>query len=310
MNKIQRSINVLVVCYKQQNVIKRALDSVLNQKEFGLNKIIVCDDCSPDETWKVLQEYKTQYSEYIDIYRNEHNLGIYQNMMKLLSLRGNADLYVSLSGDDAFGIGYFKAIQEFLCSTNVDFSKAIGIYSDFTCITPNGQSLVHVQDMVKNKNINLISLYLRQKICCRSLIVNDVLLSRHEGTVLDKGLALAEWLFELNKIKELEVVYYVPVVGDIYYKGIGISTKLLDSEYYSSEAIVKWTYLKKAFIKTSRDNCLANAEIYKARFLKNPKLCYFIMAAFYYLNSGYPQKVSFGDLKSFLSLMKRRILRN
>ena len=41
MTDTYKSITVLVICYKQQEVIKRALDSVLCQKEYGLNKIEV-----------------------------------------------------------------------------------------------------------------------------------------------------------------------------------------------------------------------------------------------------------------------------
>ena len=44
MNNSYKSITVLVICYKQQEVIKRALDSILCQKEFGLKKIVVCDE--------------------------------------------------------------------------------------------------------------------------------------------------------------------------------------------------------------------------------------------------------------------------
>ena len=111
MTDTYKSITVLVICYKQQDVIKRALDSVLCQKEYGLNKIVVCDDCSPDKTWDVLQDYKSRYPEYFEIHRNEHNLGIYQNMEKLVSLRGESDLFVDLSGDDAFENGFFNFLR-------------------------------------------------------------------------------------------------------------------------------------------------------------------------------------------------------
>ena len=123
MTDTYKSITVLVICYKQQDVIKRALDSVLCQKEYGLNKIVVCDDCSPDKTWDVLQDYKSRYPEYFEIHRNEHNLGIYQNMEKLVSLRGESDLFVNLSGDDAFENGFFKAVQDYIKANNLKLSS-------------------------------------------------------------------------------------------------------------------------------------------------------------------------------------------
>lgn len=301
------SITVLVICYKQQEVIKRALDSILCQKEYGLNKIVVCDDCSPDNTWKVLQDYKSRYPDYFEIHRNDPNLGIYQNMLKLLSLRGDSDLYVNLSGDDAFDTGYFKALQEFIIENNIDFSKPVGIFSDFANSAPDGEFSVRSQKLVECCKDNLLSLYLRQKICCRSLVLNNKVLEKHKGTIFNKGLALAEWLFDINRICMIESVYYVPVIGDIYFSGIGVSTKLLNSQYYISESIEKWEYLKDKIILKQEDKKLADAEIYKARFLAHPKISLLVRSIFLYMQSGYPQKVSFKELNGFTFLMRKKI---
>ena len=51
-------INVLVVTYNQENVIGRCLESILCQKVFGLNKIIICDDHSTDNNWLIINAYK------------------------------------------------------------------------------------------------------------------------------------------------------------------------------------------------------------------------------------------------------------
>ena len=75
-----KRIVICIVSYNQEDVIGRTLDSILNQKEWGLFKIIVSDDCSKDRTWEILQEYKGKYPEIMDIHRNEHNLGIYGNV--------------------------------------------------------------------------------------------------------------------------------------------------------------------------------------------------------------------------------------
>ena len=50
-----KRITVLVMTYNQEELIKRALNSILNQKEYGLFKVVVCDDCSKDNTWNVLK---------------------------------------------------------------------------------------------------------------------------------------------------------------------------------------------------------------------------------------------------------------
>ena len=103
------SITALVITYNQEDVIGRALDSILQQKEWGLKEIVVCDDCSTDRNWEVIQTYAHNYPQYIRAYRNNPNLGIYNNLEKVISLRGDAGVFVSLAGDDVYYNGYFKA---------------------------------------------------------------------------------------------------------------------------------------------------------------------------------------------------------
>ena len=54
-------ISVVIITYKQQDLISRAIDSVLCQKEYGLKEIVISDDCSPDNTWSVLNNYSNKY---------------------------------------------------------------------------------------------------------------------------------------------------------------------------------------------------------------------------------------------------------
>ena len=49
-------INILLITYNQENLIRRTLDSILCQKEIGINNIVVNDDCSKDNTWEILKE--------------------------------------------------------------------------------------------------------------------------------------------------------------------------------------------------------------------------------------------------------------
>lgn len=39
--------------------------------------IIVCDDCSPDGTWDIIQSDKEKYPEYFIIHKKLSNKGIY-----------------------------------------------------------------------------------------------------------------------------------------------------------------------------------------------------------------------------------------
>lgn len=97
--------------YKQADVIGRNIESILQQREYGLHEIIVCDDCSPDNNWDVIQSYVKKYPNIIRAYRNITNLGIYGNSDKCASLHGDADLFCWLEGDDALEPGVFKGFR-------------------------------------------------------------------------------------------------------------------------------------------------------------------------------------------------------
>lgn len=67
-----KTVSVIIATYNSEKYIRRALDSLLNQKglhsQFEL-EIIVVDDCSQDDTPSILKEYGIAYL------RNERNSG-------------------------------------------------------------------------------------------------------------------------------------------------------------------------------------------------------------------------------------------
>ena len=53
-------VDILMATYNGEKYLKSQIDSILNQsfKDF---KLIICDDCSKDKTWQILEEYKNKY---------------------------------------------------------------------------------------------------------------------------------------------------------------------------------------------------------------------------------------------------------
>jgi len=62
-------------------LLEKALESVIKQK-FGGFEIIVIDDCSTDDTFDFLTQYKANYR--ITLLRNDQNLGLQQSLNKAL----------------------------------------------------------------------------------------------------------------------------------------------------------------------------------------------------------------------------------
>lgn len=77
-------ISVALATYNGSRFIREQIDSILAQT-MGDFEIIICDDCSSDNTIEILQEYCSK-DERIHIYKNSANIGFKKNFEKILSL--------------------------------------------------------------------------------------------------------------------------------------------------------------------------------------------------------------------------------
>ena len=69
-----KTIGVIVPNYNSGIYIKKCLDSLLEQ-EYKVNEIIVVDDCSTDESKKIVKEY-TKKNDKIILLENGKNMGV------------------------------------------------------------------------------------------------------------------------------------------------------------------------------------------------------------------------------------------
>lgn len=211
-------ISVLVICYKQENVIRRAMDSLIAQKDY-IYEICINDDKSPDKTWEILLEYQAKYPDLVKPVRNDPNLGIFQNIEATWK-RPMGDMIYQLSGDDECGKDYFKHVVEFVLEKGIDYkNQAFCVYGDYVQINKNGQSIRYKNELI---HPNVIKLKLRKLLSNRSACFSR--------KVLDSFVPISEgrsYMIEAAQDIELQVFskynYYVPFIGNIYYAEIGVS---------------------------------------------------------------------------------------
>ena len=291
--RMQAKINVLVVTYKHQEVIGRTIDSILSQKKYGLNKIIICDDCSPDNNWDVISSYVKRFPDYITAYRNEKNLGIYGNSDKLISLKGDADLFCWLEGDDALCEGFFENIQKVISTHNVDLKGRVGICCDWKMILPSGEEKTFSNRASVLTRMTPLSLYLRGMITWRGSVFSAAVLDSFQPTKLDAGLNLAETLFDSQFFKYVDRLYYSNYVGTIYYAQVGISTTLgSKSSYMNEENILKIQYILDNFDLNNRDKHWYRYKLYKTMNQLSPSLSNVSHALINYVKGVYRGKGS------------------
>lgn len=125
MNKVA----VVITTYNLEKYIAQALDSVLMQKTNFSYKIIVADDCSTDNTIRILKEYRSKYPEKIELMLNKKNEGSLANSNRVFD--GLQSEYFSfLDGDDYWlgedhlqkQVDYLDTHREYmLCGGNTQY---------------------------------------------------------------------------------------------------------------------------------------------------------------------------------------------
>jgi glycosyltransferase involved in cell wall biosynthesis len=104
--------SIILLAYNSEEYIGEAIESVLNQNCDDY-EIIVGDDCSTDNTIKIVEKYKSIKPEIIKISRSKVNQGITSNFNNCLKECVGQYIFL-LGGDDVFLPGKLSAQIEFM----------------------------------------------------------------------------------------------------------------------------------------------------------------------------------------------------
>ena len=238
MRSIPR-ISVLMITYNQEKVVRRALDSLIAQKDY-LYEICINDDCSTDETFRILKEYEMKYPGLVKPVQNNPNLGIFHNIEATWK-RPTGDIVTRLVGDDESPYGYYKKIIDFIEDHKIDYhNELFCIYCNHKQINADGKAIVYKYPLAENHDP--IKLHVRKLLSNRGACYNkkvvDRFISVSEGRSY-KAELLQEYQIHLFSDKS----YYINETGNYYYAQIGVSSKFSkkdsrDSLIGSYEALV------------------------------------------------------------------------
>jgi glycosyltransferase involved in cell wall biosynthesis len=119
MSVKQPLFTVATITYNSGQWVRQSIESVLNSS-FTDFEYLISDDCSSDNTWEIIQEYK---DPRIKAWRNDKNIGEYPNRNKVLqNATGKYLLYVD--GDD---ILYKKTLRN-LSEYALEFPEAASVW--------------------------------------------------------------------------------------------------------------------------------------------------------------------------------------
>lgn len=285
------------------------MESLLAQKDY-IYEICVSDDCSKDRTWDVLQEYAAKYPGLFVLNRNEPNVGIFENYEKTWEMP-TGDLVYHLSGDDECGQGWMPTIVDFILKKRIDYkNERVCIYGDYKAVYPDGDSLIFRNNIVQDYK-DALYLFLRTCIGLRSVCYSIEILKKFEKVSQGRS-HIAETAQEVQIPLYAQKNYYIPYIGNIYYTGIGVSTKTSTDAFFDErQQIVPYalSFLESKGVKINpkftiyyKAN-LAEKEYHNKRSLKN------FLKTVYYKFRSYDHRIGLKSigLKQALFAFRRRL---
>lgn len=94
-----KKVSIAMITYNHEKYIKRALDSVFSQEVNFEYEIVIGNDCSPDQTGKILKDYTQKHPQIIKNLKREKNLGALENLLDVIQ-NCTGEYVAYLEGDD------------------------------------------------------------------------------------------------------------------------------------------------------------------------------------------------------------------
>ena len=122
--KNEIKVTVYLSTYNQQEYVAQALDSILMQKTSFPFELIAADDCSTDDTQKIILEYQAKYPDIIKTYFTNPNVGGCKKLTDCIDLGLFRGEYLAfLEGDDYWlGEDRLQTLVDFL-DANPEYSR-------------------------------------------------------------------------------------------------------------------------------------------------------------------------------------------
>ncbi len=107
-------ISVIMATYNCENSIVESIESIINQTYTNW-EFIICDDCSTDRTYQILQDYKGKYPNKFVILKNKQNSKLSYSLNHCLKY-AKGKYIARMDGDDKSDFERLRKQIEFLKS--------------------------------------------------------------------------------------------------------------------------------------------------------------------------------------------------
>jgi len=160
-------VSVLMITYNHENFIREAIEGVLMQKTVFSIELIIGEDCSTDNTRKIVVEYAEKYPKVIRPLLSENNLGMMKNFIE--TMQAASGKYIAICEGDDYWTDPLKLQKQ------VDFLEANEEYSmcfhKSKVLNQNTSGFIFEQPNINhNKTYTINDLFLGNPIATASVI--------------------------------------------------------------------------------------------------------------------------------------------
>lgn len=128
-------IDIVMLAYNHEKFIDKAIKSILMQQTQFSYRIIIGEDCSTDNTRKIVIDYYNQYPDKFELYLWKKNVGMEENSLKLMK-ECRAKYVACLEGDD-YWTDPLKLEKQI--SYLEEHAEYIGSVHNIRCVDENGK---------------------------------------------------------------------------------------------------------------------------------------------------------------------------
>lgn len=301
-------ISVLIIAYNQEHLIRRALDSVIEQRDY-IYEVCVSDDCSTDGTAEVVRGYVSEYPSLVKLFVNEVNEGIFRNIENSRS-RATGNLIYELSGDDAVGHGWFEKVTELVLNNDLDLNKErIGIYGDYVCVYPDGGVYRESNNLI-NSGLSLFKLYQRGLISNRSVCYSISVLKQFRNLSDGRSFKVENAIDCLVHVY-IEKALYINYVGNLYFTRIGVSASMSSERVLEHRETMVYAFSVFSKLGVRIDKNDANLPSYNLALkdFRQHKNILNLLKVIYWYSVVFDYKVGLRDLKvkKWLFILRRAV---
>lgn len=189
-------LSVIVITYNQQEYIREALESILQQKHRYTYELIISDDCSTDSTSEIIYEYQQKYPEIIKVNINAKNIGLVKNYFKAIRMTSGR-IIMQCAGDDYWLPGKIEKQMHVMNNEEIKMCYSTAhVFDDRTKKmkkTIMGTSYFSFMQLIMGNTIPAVSVCIRKDVI--NEYINDVKPEEQNWLLEDYPI----WLWLTNK---------------------------------------------------------------------------------------------------------------